>query len=805
MGQKEYFAFISYKREDEKWASWLQNKLEHFRLPNNMGGKDVLPKYIRPVFKDTSELASGVLVNRIQEALDNSHFLIVICSPSAAKSPWINKEANYFIESGRAERIIPFIIDGSPKSRNLETECFPQALRNLPEEKELIGINIKDMGRNAAAVKVVAHMLDVSFDTLWQREEKEKNRKWHFRFMGLLLCILVAFLVGYNLHRQNQRLLISQSRLISKQVPGIISDGNSLLAKLISSEVLPKNLTAPDRPLTTEAEYALRTAMSNARDICFHDVEISDFCTFPDGERIAIGLDNGGLEIWGGEKADELLVSLAGHSARISSIDVSSDGQLIASCSEDESIRLWDVSTASCSIIKENVINGRIKFSPKGTSLAVYSKKDSLIRFFNTATKQETNSFCITPSSIRPLDYGVLHITFSKDGAYFAAAVSDGSIRVFNISSGLEEKVLFSDGWYSTCLSFSPDGKYITSPNRGGITVVWDWRNNEIVQSWVTEGVAQSISYSPNEKMLMVCTGKTIRFYDTSSILQEANIFREKNVHEVGKCGGYRSACFINNNHLICYNQDFKSLSVKSLFGGTVVFPVEDIETGTLSFSKEGQALRLITREHEYRWSFSSNHEENMSFNAYSANVSGDIILIKDEKGIIVQTVPINAFEHTPEVVNVSPCCYYLVSLSADDFISVYNIRKRKLISSFSLQGLYELWGDFFISICDSGDYILVGKPYSNMSLRVIRTSNGQEVFNYANTYPLSESASCISAVFSPSGETIAIQYFSHFNEFYNCVMILDFPELQKLINDAHILIEKHPLTSSVRQQYYLD
>ena len=25
---KEYYAFISYKREDEKWAKWLQDKLE---------------------------------------------------------------------------------------------------------------------------------------------------------------------------------------------------------------------------------------------------------------------------------------------------------------------------------------------------------------------------------------------------------------------------------------------------------------------------------------------------------------------------------------------------------------------------------------------------------------------------------------------------------------------------------------------------------------------------------------------------------------------------------------------------------
>lgn len=29
-----YIAFISYKREDKKWAQWLHRKLEHYKLPN---------------------------------------------------------------------------------------------------------------------------------------------------------------------------------------------------------------------------------------------------------------------------------------------------------------------------------------------------------------------------------------------------------------------------------------------------------------------------------------------------------------------------------------------------------------------------------------------------------------------------------------------------------------------------------------------------------------------------------------------------------------------------------------------------
>ena len=44
--EKEYYAFISYKREDEKWAKWLQQKLEHYKLPSNLNGRTDLPREI---------------------------------------------------------------------------------------------------------------------------------------------------------------------------------------------------------------------------------------------------------------------------------------------------------------------------------------------------------------------------------------------------------------------------------------------------------------------------------------------------------------------------------------------------------------------------------------------------------------------------------------------------------------------------------------------------------------------------------------------------------------------------------------
>lgn len=57
--QKEYYAFISYKREDEKWAKWLPHELESYNLPIDLNEK-VLPKNLRPVFRDTDKLSPEI-------------------------------------------------------------------------------------------------------------------------------------------------------------------------------------------------------------------------------------------------------------------------------------------------------------------------------------------------------------------------------------------------------------------------------------------------------------------------------------------------------------------------------------------------------------------------------------------------------------------------------------------------------------------------------------------------------------------------------------------------------------------------
>lgn len=210
---KEYYAFISYKREDEKWAMWLQSKLEHYSFPTNLNRRTDLPKNIRPTFRDVTDLSPGLLAQEIDKALRYSEWLIVICSPLSAKSPWVCKEAQTFVDLGRADHIIPFVIEGVPFSKDSMTECYPEALLNLTDGQELLAANINEMGRDAAAIKVVARMFNLRFDALWQRHEREKRlKRWIYTWIATIVAI-ISIVFGSHFANLNRTIETQYSQL----------------------------------------------------------------------------------------------------------------------------------------------------------------------------------------------------------------------------------------------------------------------------------------------------------------------------------------------------------------------------------------------------------------------------------------------------------------------------------------------------------------------------------------------------------------------------------------------------------------
>jgi tetratricopeptide (TPR) repeat protein len=191
-----YRAFLSYSHQDRTWADWLHRALETYRVPRRLVGQQTsagtIPRRLTPIFRDRDELPSASdLSRKVNEALEQSAALIVICSPRSARSHWTNEEVLAFKRLGRGERIFCLIIDGEPHaSRQIgreAEECFAPALRyRLDGSGSLSGERAEPIAADArpgsdgkanAKLKLIAGMLDVGYDELKQRELHRRHRQ----------------------------------------------------------------------------------------------------------------------------------------------------------------------------------------------------------------------------------------------------------------------------------------------------------------------------------------------------------------------------------------------------------------------------------------------------------------------------------------------------------------------------------------------------------------------------------------------------------------------------------------------------
>jgi tetratricopeptide (TPR) repeat protein len=192
----KFFAFISYSHADKKWAEWLHGALEKYRIPARLVGQATaqgeIPSRLTPIFRDRDELASATDLGRtVNAALEQSANLIVICSPRAVKSRWVDEEVRAFKRMGRSERIFCLIVDGEPGASDIpgrdEEECLVPALRFVLDEQgqptaqrsEPVAADAREGqdGKANAKLKLIAGLLGVGFDTLKRRELQRRNRR----------------------------------------------------------------------------------------------------------------------------------------------------------------------------------------------------------------------------------------------------------------------------------------------------------------------------------------------------------------------------------------------------------------------------------------------------------------------------------------------------------------------------------------------------------------------------------------------------------------------------------------------------
>lgn len=194
MDKPRYWAFLSYSHADRDWARWLHRSLESYGVPRRLVARQtsvgLSPRRFSPIFRDREELtADARLGDRIEEALAGSAYLIVLCSPAAARSAWVDREIARFKVLHGEDRVLAVIVDGEHYASGgigeHADECFPAALRfrvaadgSLSDERaEPIAADLrpgKD-GKRLARLKLLARMLEVGLDELARRDAQRRQ------------------------------------------------------------------------------------------------------------------------------------------------------------------------------------------------------------------------------------------------------------------------------------------------------------------------------------------------------------------------------------------------------------------------------------------------------------------------------------------------------------------------------------------------------------------------------------------------------------------------------------------------------
>lgn len=229
-----YVAFISYSHRNRPETEWLHGALERYRIPAKLVGKETrlgpVPARLIPIFRDRDELsAADELGEQLREALANSGHLIVVASPAAARSQWVNEEILTYKRMHGEGRVLALIVGGEPWASNVAgreaEEAFPAALRYrigpdgaLSEQlAEPIAADIRPNGdgKRLALMKLFAGLTGLRLDDLVQREAQRRARRLTMLASGLGIGMLGTS--GLAFYANQQRAVAVEQRKIAER------------------------------------------------------------------------------------------------------------------------------------------------------------------------------------------------------------------------------------------------------------------------------------------------------------------------------------------------------------------------------------------------------------------------------------------------------------------------------------------------------------------------------------------------------------------------------------------------------------
>lgn len=768
------FAFISYSHADKKAAEELQKVLDDFHLSDALKEKyPDRPEVLREIFRDDTGLPAGSnLTKEIQKQLEQSNYLIVICSPNAVKSGWVNEEIDYFKTHRDPTHIIPFIINGVAKAKSAdEPECFPKALQSLDAR----GANISTFSFERAVIEVIAGALEIDVDDLWQRHVRAAEAKKR------------------QLQEQRDNLLRVQSRFLAEKAKSITNDGDVDVAIRLLLEVLPNDLNNPDRPYTLEAESALRYACK------FHSAKLIiltegvKFASIsPDGKQIVSASGDNTYQVWDTETGQKLM-QLEISNDSFTTIIYSNGEENIKISDNDNSQQTLDNSTEDIlrELIKLNYRPNSVFFSKEGQFIVTASNYNVVVIWDARSGKQimrfEKN----------------LEICHDKlrDGHSVASLDWDHANQILDAEMLKEIKMSTEFTQRIRSLVFSNNGKYLISSSDGKTIRIWELEGMKKYYKINNLESVSVISYSPDGKYMVVASNEIIIIWSTEA----RKVFLRLVGHK-------------HNVNSVSFSPDGKRIVSSALYDTIIIW---DAETGIeqLRIKERTYKVNSVAFSPNGKWIVAATGEEDAD-DIFKIFYDYSVLIWNAKTGELDKELCGHSYIAHSAVF--SPDGKIIASASSDKTVRVWDVETARGLKV--LKGHVDNVRSVIVSpdgtriISGSEDYTIrvwevkTGKellklscPNNSVSLspdgkRIISAARGIQIWDIETGYELWEiKDNCVYATMSPDGKEIASI------DSNGAVKMWELSGLQDLINANRACYKNYPLSLIERKKYYLD
>jgi WD40 repeat protein len=269
---------------------------------------------------------------------------------------------------------------------------------------------------------------------------------------------------------------------------------------------------APARPSSQrETEAELQSATPELVIETGHTDEVNSVAFSPAGDILASGSSDNTVKVWDVNSGLELR-TLVGHTHFVDSIAFSPSGRQLASASWDHSVKVWDVVTGRnlATLLGHTDSVLTVAFCRDGHWLAT-GGMDNVIKIWDVATGRQVRT-------LSGHSYWVTAVSFSPDGRSLLSASWDGTIKLWDLTTWRNSRTFPGQNSVNT-VAFSPDGRRFASGSQDHTARVWDTASGHKLHLLLGHSSSiQSVAFSPDSRWLATASAdETIRFWDVAT------------------------------------------------------------------------------------------------------------------------------------------------------------------------------------------------------------------------------------------------------------------------------------------------